>query len=338
MAKAATILVYNTKFEFISAYTMPSFAEDASCYILNNGNVLIQYVVELDPYAEEYDYYEKNDLGATEKYDLVVEIFAPKTGKVTAKDNDFVIAYVETSRDMYDATYDNNPYTDDFENIAYIFPIVDKKVDTSMIHMDLVLMDNNGKATKSLKIADGQLAELPEKIADDKYIVETVYGYAMVTLKGKTLVSFNNDLEFAGGCIVGERAVYNLNMESVYDLVANKAEVIGSIGNTLFIKAGEEDKYTILALRDGQTTTVCSYNAENESNTVFSIEDEMVYCLYNEASNEYEYFNGAGTSLIKTTYELEIVGYSAVAKTILFAGQNDAGADVYYLFSAEAEA
>ncbi len=319
------ILVYDRAFQPVTAWYAPASAEDFNPSFLNNGNVLVQYKQVLDPNAEEYQIYDTDEDGTViAKYNLVTKLITPKNGKVKDVDMDYVIHFVRSATSLHrHMDEDNSPLSDKVENVAYICPIVDRQVDDSDAARDIVLMDNNGKLGKSIKIADGQLAMLPELVGENTYLVHTLYGRALVNAKGKTLQLINNDaMRLVGGYIIGENAVYNLNMEVVYDLVANDAIVLGTVGDTVLIKKGEDFSlaYNVIALCGGEVEMICRYEANTDTTRFVLIDGGSCYALYNTASGEYTYYNAAGESLITTKVLLTVVAESYENGTVVLMG------------------
>lgn len=306
------VSVYDHSFNVVSSYIAPSYYEKISTYVMNNGNIFAQYKYELDEDDRKYDL-SICENGKTAKYDLVSIIINAKDGKVKNLKLDYIVEELYSSKFIADvAEYfgETSPLNHDFENIAVISPIIDKKIDDSDISRDIVFMNNKGKALESLKIVDGQLPKLDsiEKIGDDRYIVYTVTGASIINTKGEVLKNMNNELDRVGAYFVSERAIYDLDLEVVYSLVENEAEVIDTVDNTLFVQAETDTGYDVISFCNGDQTTVYTYNEKaEETTTSFEIVDGIGYYIKNSVSKDYKYYNAEGTLLVTTTYELETV-------------------------------
>ncbi len=327
---AEYVKIFDRELNYITSWYAPSAAEGVKFATLNNGDVLVQYVLALDPYAEEYDFYESDD-GETVKCDLVTKLIAAKNGKVTDVDMDYMISYVMSVYEM-EEWFDEDIFADKAENIAYIYPIVDKQVDYSDSASDIVLMSNKGKIQKSVKLVDGQYAKLPALVGDDLYLVDTMYGRALTDAKGKVQHAINNGfMSIVGGYIIGETAIYDLSMEKVYDLRENSANVLTTIGDTVFVMKGEDTElaYEVIAFCDGEQKTVATFNAEADSSTIFmGIENADCYAVLDTASAEYTYYNAAGKELMKTSVLLVATTVDG-QDTVLLSGVNGE-TTVYY--------
>ncbi|MBE6549369.1 MAG: hypothetical protein E7670_02970 [Ruminococcaceae bacterium] len=330
-----TVAVFDHSFNLVSTYVAPSYYEDVSIAILNNGNIFAQYMYEVDEDERKYDL-SISENGHTGKYDLVSMIINAKNGKATKVNLDYVVMDVYSNyavNTYFNSLGETSPYNDKFENIAIIAPIVNKKLDESDANLDIVFMNNKGKAADSLKIADNQVAALDaiSKIGNDRYLVETLVGASIIDAKGKVIKNMNNVLDLCSTYFVSDRYIYDLDLEIVYDLVANDAAVLDVVNNTLFVQAETDTGYEIISFCNGAQTTVYTYNNTSNDATVFEIVDGIGYSLINAVSNEYKYYNAEGTLLVTTTYALEAIT-SADADVVIMKGLALAG-DTYHTFS-----
>ncbi len=297
------VVIYDIDFKPVAVWNAPSYAESLKPVVLNNGAVLVQYSVELDEDAKKFDYYADGN-----KYDLVSLVINTK-GNVKDVDLDYIVLGLATNYTLYDenkATEDNQ-YTDKFENIATIARIENQLIDENPDNFDYVLMNNSGKAQKSLKVVDGQTG-LPKRISADMFAVETVYGTAIIDAKGKVLfaVTAENVDVFGGYIIVEGRAIYDLAFELVYDLKANYATVEHKAGNVVFVKAGEkvDEKYEILAFVNGakESKSITTYDSTVTTNVMFAKESVGYSLMSKDAEGKatYTYYAPDGTELLKT--------------------------------------
>ncbi len=292
-----TIIIYDDEFVPTATWTAPSYAEmGLEPKVLNNGNVLVQYSVTLDEDAKDFDIYDEDG-----KYDLVTKIITPK-GNVKNVNLDYIVMYVMSNYDLYDEAEEkeDNEFTNKFQNIAVIAKIENQQVDTSVEGLDYVLMNNSGKAQQSLKLVEGQ-AGAPVKIGDDLYAVETVYGEAVIKGNGKIKFTFTNDeVMKIGSYFVTEYAIYDLDFEKVYDLTEEDVAFDESVGDTVFVKEGDDDKYSIIAFCNGEKETVYSYDKESATNKEFEYTDFGYLITDKEAEKPYTYYTANGEKLMNT--------------------------------------
>jgi len=307
--------IYDRDFNFTTSWELPhslAYLPNDEIFqgVLNNGNVLIQYAVQLDDDATKYDYTGVGD--EIVKYDLCTLILNAQTGKTTTVETNYVFDWLASEYKLSEVDDANNRrYADGFENIASVRPIENKRINTSSAACSYVLVNNNGKVTTSLKLADYQTSGIPSKLADDTYWSSTEYGTAIVDGKGKTLLSINNrDLTIVGEYIVSERAIYNFSMETVYDLKQNNAKIVSTFdGAILVVEEIKDTTYEILRFRDGEISTVCTIDlsdktAEDSNNATYDA-NAGYYAVYRAATDEYTYYNAKGETLLKGDYKLQ---------------------------------
>lgn len=297
------VIVYDRSFETVSVWTAPSYAANFAAFPMNDGNVLIQYTYSMAEDAKKYDYYDLGYVGNTVKMDMVSLILSAEKGKVKEIDLDYLVLQLMPNYELYDEDEENNEYREDFENIAVIAPIEDKKLNNSEDARDIVLMNNKGKAQKSLKMIDNQGANLPRKVAEDVYLTKTLYGSALINGKGKLIQPFYTatGVDLVGEYFVGERMIYNLQMEEVYDLDQNKATVEKIMDNTIFVKKKTDTGYEMISFCDGKQTTVYTHTPDVKTVLTFAEEDDY-YVIYDQKTQTYQYYNADGTQLSSINY------------------------------------
>lgn len=329
-----SVFVYDHSFNYVSAWVAPSYVSVHGIFVLNNGDVMIQYANELDEEAKEFDYYTTQNRESV-KYDLVTLIMRAKNGNVKDVDMKYIVSYVMTNQTLYDEQDDNNMFNDSFDNVAWVYPIVNQRVDRSAAAEDVVLMSDKGKIKKSLKLVDGQIADIPEKIADDVYVVEMLHGgYALVNLDGDVLKMINSgaDMRLMGQYLVSETKIYDLNLEVIYNLKENDATLLEEIDGVLFVQEGDEDEYTVYSFCGGAKKTVYSYSAEAEENDEFYT-TSMGYVLI-DSEGTHTYYNANGKELLTTDGWLQVL--NSAEDEILCAMIPSLGEDweaKYYIFT-----
>ena len=341
------VVVYDRDFNFVASWSAPSYAAEEMCimHLLNDGNLLIQYYYELDSDSAKYDVYEVNETGITVKYDLVSLIFNPEKNSVKELDLDYLVYNVTTNAELQKEYEEgNSEFSAEFENIAYICPIVDKKLDYSDDAMDLVIMNNKAGAMQSLKILDNQSTSAPRKVATDLYAVSLKIGYALINGKGEVINVINNEsLELKDDYIVGEQTIYNYDLTVAYDLAGNDASVLGYMGDSILVRSNRSKGYDILLLTEGNQKTVYSYTKKTTTGTNTTTTEVVVeflydegndfYCIHNSVSG-YAYYNANGDLIISTQQPLTVV--ASYENTVLLKGISAAltPTDVYFTFTA----
>lgn len=329
----SAVVVYDRQFNLKTIWNAPiGIKTSFNRYVLNNGNVLIQYSIPLDPETTTYDILQESN-NKFSKFDLYTYILNADTGKTTALETSYVFEKLESAYQITaEEDSSNRMFSDSFENIALVYPITNKRIDTTTASCDLVLLDNSGKATASLKITDYQNPTLPQKITTDTYQLSTQYGTAIIKANGTVLQTIGNSaLSLVGSCIVGEKAVYNTNMEIVYSLTQNDARVIGTMNDTIFIREEvNETKYEIISIRNGVISSLCTCSTEEDSDRFgFDGEGAGYYWIYRASTEMYSYYNDEGALLISCGLALSTVTISDANGTAILKNSENK----YYILS-----
>ena len=349
VSTSETLIVYDHSFKIVASWTIPSYAEDSLTYfVLNDGKVFIQYTYALDSEAKKFDYYEIED-GETVKYDVVSLVLNPKKNTVKEKELDVVISNLvsnttlKTLEQMFeDVDPSNSSLSDDFENIAVIVPIIDKKLDSSSDACDIVIMDNNLNVKKSLKTVENQELILAEKVADNLYSIKLKGGTALVNGDSKVVNVINNSaIQLVDDYIIGETAIYKYDLTKAYDLIANDAEILAYLGDSILIRADKTDGYDIVLLYEGNQTTIYSYKdvvdatlAPVPATTFDYDEDAGFFYIHNPVSGDYTYYNAENEIITTTQKELSVSSASAYG-SVLLSGLNENLDAVYFIFTAK---
>ncbi len=308
----AELCVYDHNFNAVATYTLPSNTEERAFFILNDGNIFVQYAKVLDPYATEYDYYEGNSLNEIVKYDLVSEIFSIETKTSTTVDIGYAIEYgfsydmLKEMQQMLLSEKEGMIAEGKFDNIVMVAPIKDKKICDNDAELDVLFMANDGTLGRSLKITEYQTG-LHEKVADGIYKVSTLYGYALVDVEGKVLAQItNNNFEYSAGYFVNGYGIYDLSFNLVYDFSDNNARCMKVSDSAIFVNESEEnnpENYKVYKFSNGEKKEIFTYKADEENHNYFYLEDNY-YCIYSEKDNAYKYYNFLGVELMSGDIDL----------------------------------
>ena len=333
VGNARSLSIYDENLQWICDWQGPSYLSSYSFFVLNDGTVLIQYAYSLDENAKKYDYY-TTDNDETLKFRLVTLLMNPKTGKTKELDFAYKIDRIQKNGEIEDRN--SSPYGDSFENIAYLYPITDKKIDHSDSSTEIVLLSNQAKIEKSLKLIEGQMPQLPQKVGEGLYRVDLITGGCVIVNIDGEVIRTVNDVDFAEHTNETfhwtQRAVYNLAYETVYDLKQNHAEVVGDIVDSLLLKVAEKDgSYRILVLDQDGAKEIYSYDAALESEDTFTVFPYLGYRVKNE-DKTYTYYNVKGETLLTTYETLVLVSSNSkeYSHAVLYCA---AEAAQYYVFS-----
>ena len=211
------IYVYDLQYNLVAYYAVPAECEMVTrATVLADGNVLIQYEKELPWDAAEYDLYEKEV-----KYDFYTVIFNVADGTVKEIEFNYEVSDVVNSTNA-PAFFSEYFVEGSVENVAVVYPIVDKAVDYDDIKY--INVDSNLFLIGFLGEEIANQNGMPSPIADNRFIVSNEAGQKfLINEKAEvigevTAASFNSDL----GYFVMNNKYYDLDLKLVFD--ANEIE------------------------------------------------------------------------------------------------------------------
>lgn len=332
--------VYDRDLASVSYWCAPGYHMDGcDMYVLDNGDVLVQYKVILDNDAKKFDYVVNDDDYLNLKIDLETFIVDAKSGKAKELKNfDYVIGDVISKASMLRGSKDKDAdkYFK-FKNLATLTPIVEKHLDDSPAATDLVKLSNTGKIERSVKFVDYQSAGLPTRIDEDLFTVGLLTGQTAIIKKGGKIVhKLDKYYRIVDKYIVGDRAIYDFDLNKVYDIRANKGTVIGIVDGTVYINVKTNVGYDVVAFRKGENKSLYSFNAENPSGNVFELmEYAHCYMLYNSGTGEFAYYNSENEHIANSNVMLSLRHASESYSSYLM--WNDGTEITYSIFKNTAE-
>ena len=325
--------IYSRDFSHVYGWSYPSWAERLSVNTLNNGAVLVQYLRPLDNLSEKYDIYEADEnTGVVSKYDLFSVILDPEKKEERTIELSYVIHHIATENDLALASENNGMYREGFENIAQIIPIVDSQIDDSDSSIEIVELGNNGKIRKSLKIVDGQGPELPICVSKGVYIVSTIYGSAFVDINGELLHQINNTtIDTTEKNIIIDGCIYTFDMNEVYSVHENNAEVITYLNGTVFVKELGETEAKIMAVSADNIVEIGSCPVDLVDSYFEALNDSGCYSLFDSEKGEYTYYNSDHKLLHTSDSKLEAVASDYLRNVTVYSAKTETETS-YYIF------
>ena len=315
-----TYTVYNKDLEQGLSYSIPGYSTYSEAFALADGSLLIQYVVQLDQNAPEFDYRE----GADKKYDLVT-LHVTKDEAVELKDVNYFVTDIEHSVMGDDG---QKYYSDSIENLAFISPISDNKMlDEGETNLKLVTLSNDCKTMLEV-VSEEKLVDFPVPITDDLFVANVIGDAAVVYNengeKQNELVKFDVYTLFAGEYFLEKEGIYDLSGKKVYDFELNAASYVYMNGVLFINYINDNGELKHLLWANGSTTEI--------NGDVVDTSASGYYCIANEVQKEgksvktYTYFNANGKEI--GTYE-EKLSCLGSTKDYLIMG--------YYTYNQESE-
>ena len=203
--------------------------EDADAYILQNGNILVQDVVDVEDFEINYDYEEYGN-----KYNVNYYIINPTNGEV--KEVEF--GYYINDLEMADA--EDSQFTDKVLNIAEVSTIKDKVV---LDDERYFILDNELNILYEVApFVNGQEDFEYEVVGKDLLLVEISVGDAtvdaVVNTKGEIVCYLPNSVTQHDGYVTISSEYgkfYNYDMTLIIDLVEEEYTIANSNGDSYFL-------------------------------------------------------------------------------------------------------
>ncbi len=244
--------VYDIHYKYIGEYIFPNYTSHTSAYILKNGNIFVQYRIELPSDAEEYDIFDNGT-----KYDLVQKIISAKNLSEKEISLDFYVANISP----VNSDAESYPFKKEIDNIASCYKIEDRKYD-----------DNN---PLTLGFSNSGKTQL---VYDEQYRSYTPIGngYLNAYTKAGIRVILDSKLNvvtkiastsaITGKYIVTNTAIYDFNLTKLADLTTDTLtyNFKGVIGNNLIFTAFDETLNEDYFIFDGTFTKIVDAS-ENQS-------------------------------------------------------------------------
>ena len=276
------IATYDEELKPVAKYRIP---ENEGMYyvILGNGNVLLQYVYEADPYTDDYTVLDEGT-----KMNVVTQIVNAKKG--TAKDVkcDYVFDYMWN--------LEGNDIGMDAEKIsvlAYAYLIEDQRIVSSHI----VSINNNGKASVAGSICDEEIAEI-SLIAKNRWIIETISGVEYLVDENAEVIGDVTNANYFGKGFYRNGKIYDLDLNKVYDCTENDQTITGKVGDSLMLQG--KDGQVLLYTGNGSPVELIGKDSEAYVKEVgYGVEFVVI-----RKGENFEFYNEMG-NLIGTVKEVE---------------------------------
>lgn len=282
-----TAVVYDENGVMKGFYEFPSYADNTAVFPLNNGNVLLQYVVEVKQIdgikiqPEEYDF-EQNDV----KYKLYSLLLDAETGKTIALTLDCLISELIT---RYSLNENGQQVTDKVENIAFIIPIENQQVDTS--NEVWTLMDNDGTTEALEKWVAGQDGN-PQLISDGIFVVSTQNGRRYLFDSNRKMIGDVTGSTVRNGYVITNTTVFDCFGHALVDLAADGFTVDTVADSGVWLRKTMNGNVTNWLLSDGDLMIKA-----DGVNQVLSYRGSDMYAIYDVEKDVYRYIGTDGDQL-----------------------------------------
>ena len=279
-----SVAVYNSKLDPVVIYNFPSYANSSnrSTHVLSNGNVLVQYSVSLGDYAEEYDYIKDG-----KKYELTSILIKANAGEYETIDLSFVVYYVVYGEELEDEGVDA-----DLDNVALVYNIKNKMLDSSSTGGKLVVLSNKAKVEATIDgYVTGMYPQLIQVAKNRWAIMNSVGSTFLINHKGEVLGEVSKVEDANENYLVSsESKVYDWDLKLVLDMKEYDAADYEMYENCIVMTNLEGET---LLLANGEVTTLIA-KADNEKKHVESLCDRLFVVCDNVDESKFDIYNDKG--------------------------------------------
>ncbi len=208
-----TLYIYNDDLSFRHQYQLPGYAKNISRFVLNNGNVLIQYSVLCDPYAQSYTY-----LLSNQKYKLVTLLFDAQKGGCKKLDCSWFLEDVQRKNDRTSRSYfEENGISYELSNILTAYASKDKQIDQARAYM--FTLDNDGKIKQSIDgYVSGTVSSM-SLVAQNRWLVKNTAGHSyLLDQTGTVLGECSAANRSSVGVLSWSNTLYDWDLNKLADL------------------------------------------------------------------------------------------------------------------------
>ena len=288
------VWVYDDKYNLVSSYQVPTYADDSTIFVLENGNIFVQYLVKQPSDAKSYDIVDEDG----EKFTLTSLIVKAKNGKTSEKNLKYMALYITNEINSEDF---RDMFNDKVDNCAVICEIEDKRIDLNAPRT--VTLKNSGRIDEYVdEYVSGQATALV-LIADNRFIAVCKDGKTLLLdergEKIGDITNAYNQSAVKGSYILLDNKVYDLNLNEKLDL-EEKELTVEYAGEDYIVLVkevkpkGSATEYSYYLYTNGETKELF---ANSITAKFFNASDE--YIVF-KVGNNYNYYSINGT-LITTS-------------------------------------
>lgn len=320
------LVAYDLTLNPVTEYKAPTFASSVSVYGLAKDNILIQYMVQSDPYAVDYDV-----MLYGVKYHLYQKVYSAETKKET---NIYLGGLVRSCMDVRDSEQfkENRVST-----IAYVSPIEDKYVNENG---DLYSINENGAITEKFITPNDLDYNQIIVLGQNRYVLQNAYIGAsqIIDKSGKVYGSFDNYDETLGvftnietinlAFIQVEDKIYDFDFNEIYVIKENDEVIFAN--SSVYIKSYDEDGiyYDAYIIKKGATAPelICSYSETSENKLIldstFALGKKLYSYLYAVKENAegvvtYKYYSEKGNLLLESQNALSVSYFASGSDVVV---------------------
>lgn len=339
--------IYDKSLTPLYAYTLPEYAESVGLgfFLLDSGDILFQMIVPLPADAEEYDVFIPDEENGG-KYLLKTILFNAK--KHTEKELKFpyLIEGVASKPSLgfpFDASdLSGVKLGESIKNIAVVYEIKGGYVSMNDEDALYVSLSDSGKINGKLNEMFDDMQYLPEQISADHYVYEDRFGREyLLNAEGEQLGEISAIIGRNETYLYTENKIYTYDLQTAYDLSANKMTVLYNLDNALLLTDEEgvvflfDAKKSLTQIADSDVTIGSYFEGEGDFRMI-EFKSTTLFCVMEMSGEQtlFYYYNGNGALLYTSSILLSLLTTSYDGASALYTGINEEGQPVYVRFYA----
>ena len=286
------IETYSKKLEFLSRYDMPNYAHLNSYAVLDNGDILVQYVYEEDAESDDYTFLLSSD--EVTKYTMKTLIIDAKTGKEkNIKCNYYLNSYINNTSLYAPENLSTGLDVKKYSLIGYGYSIKDKRLNVSNSSEKMLFINGSGKVSE-LDSYNGDSIFTVYSISDDRWILSTTSDKDLLVRSGGKIVGdISNAQRAFGDYFIFNETIYDDDLKAVYDFKKDDLTVKEFLDGAILFE--NEDGEILLYTGEDKSSTLIAKESSRSlvhfTSYFFVIRDDS------ESSTVFEVYDGAGNKI-----------------------------------------
>lgn len=270
----ALVFVFDKEGTLLYEYHLPSYAENAHIFVLQSGDVFIQYTYTAIE-GEEYDFV----LGE-EKHKIVSILADARKKSETLPILSFLVRDLHndfTDEDFYET------YTEKVPNMARVLHIQNKRIDENEPLQDTVLSNALLEIFSLFDVVTGALDIT--RISQDRYLVTTSAGGILSAGNGTQIGQINNYRSITEKFILTSGAIYDHDLNLVFDLIEEEFTYYTSVGENMILSKVEEQTVSLYLYTGEKPIFLSEASQFHPCFEGYIIENEDGFAYYDENGN-----------------------------------------------------
>ena len=268
------VFVFDGEGALLYEYFLPSYAENSHIFVLQSGDVFVQYTYTAIE-GEEYDF-----AWGEQKHKIVSILANVHKNSETLPILSFLVSDLRndfTDEDFYER------YTEKVTNMARVRHIQNKRVDENEPMQDVVLSNALLELFSLFDVVTG--ATNITRISEDRYLVTTAAGGLLMAGNGDRIGPLNNYSCITEKFILTSGAIYDHDLNPVLDLIQEEFTYYASVGNNIILSKVEDQTVGLYLFTGGEPVYLSDASGFHYCYEGYIVENADGFAYYDENGN-----------------------------------------------------